>query len=627
MGKALGKAVGTIIDLGTPILAIASKAIFGITPGGFVANMLTPPEPTRDPTEWTSSTDNPLPFAFGLIGVAGKINHRAAYGPDNRYQSIVSTLSRAGPIRSFVSYASEDIVTSFDPTTGKATSGEHSGAMWLQRKIGTQPQSALTSPAGLDGGATIPDWGSSYQMSGAACCMWTGYENSKFTEFEGGVEKPLHVIEGKFGWDPRLDSTWPGGMGPCRLNDPLTWVWIDEGNIAGLNWAIGMWEGAGGGGYGIPYQCSLVGGLGASLAGIDVEAIVYAANIADANGWKVAAWPDTSMDESVVLDQLFQAGGSWRSRVAGKISCVSRGAPQSSLMTVTAADTAGDIEVAFSPSRRDRKNSAVAYYLSEAHGWEQTPIDPVTNPAWVALDGGKRARRYDIPYCPDPDQAAQLTYLELADAREPISGTVPFKPHMRRIKPGDCFTFSEPGFQLDGLKVRALRRTFDPSTGVAKISWRQETDAKYTEAGLATGVTAPPVVPGTPPPRYQSARTPIRRTTLDGTAAVLYPTKTTTGATDTSIDIVEHKAWFSDAAPEDFAAGTVSGLTASTIYAVFGRNGGDYEVEASPALVHMGNPDWVFIGWQSTSDAGGSYPSTPTPPGGWGGNNQLEVQP
>jgi len=531
MGKALA-AVGTAIVIGGAILATGGAvlipalaggglagalgtAAFGITAGQFITAGLAinvvgsslagqaGATQGREATEWVAATDNPLPFAFGRIGVAGLINHRAAYGADNRFQSIVSTLSRAGPIKSFISYASEDIETSFNPTTEKATTGDHAGAMWLQRKIGTQPQAALTSPTGLDGGATIPDWGSTYQMSGAACCMLTMYENSKFTEFQGGVEKPLHVIEGKFGWDPRLDDTWPGGEGDCRLDDPLTWVWIDEGNIAALNWAIGMWEGdSGDGAYGVPHACSQVGGIGSSLAGIDVAAFVYAANVADANGWKVAAWPDTSMDESVVLDQLLQAGGSWRSRVAGKISCVSRGAPQSSLVTVTAKDTAGDIEIAFTPSRRDRKNSAVAYYLSEDHDWEQTPINPISDAAWVTQDGGKRAKRYDIPYCPDPDQAAFLTYLELADAREPISGTVPFKPHMRRIKPGDCFTFTEPGFQLDGLKVRALRRAFDPSTGVVKISWRQETDAKYAAAALAVGTPPPATSGGTAPPVY-----------------------------------------------------------------------------------------------------------------------------
>lgn len=655
MGKALA-AVGTAIVVGGAILATAGAilipaavgggiagalgtAAFGVTAGQFITAGLainlvgsslagaSGSTQGRDPSEWNASTDNPIPFAFGRIGVAGMINHRAAYGRDNRYQSIVSTISGAGPIKSFVSYASQDIVTSFNPTSGVATSGEHSGAMWLQRKIGTQPQSALTSPSGLDAGATIPSWGSAYNMNGRACSMLTLYENSKFTEFQGGVETALHVVEGKFGWDPRLDSTWPGGSGSCRIDNPLTWVWINEGNIAGLNWSIGMWEGAGAGSYGVPYACSQVGGIGASLAGIDVAAFVYAASIADANEWTIAAWPDTSMDESVVLDQFLQAGGSWRARLAGKISCVSRGAPQPSLLTVTAGDTAGDIEIAFTPSRRDRKNTATGYFLSEVHGWEQTPIDPVSNAAWVAMDKGKRAKRYDIPYCDQVDQAAQLTYLELADAREPVSGTVPLKPHMRRIKPGDCFTFSEPGFRFDGLKVRALRRSFDPATGVVKISFRQESDVKYTEAGVVTGTTAPPVDPNMPPPRYQSARTPIRRTTLDGTAAVLYPTKTTTGATDTSIDIIEHKAWFSDAAPQDFAGGTVSGLFASTTYAVFGRNGSDYEVEVSPALTHLGDPDWVFIGWQATSDTGGAYPSNPTPPGGWGGDQQQQQLP
>ncbi len=656
MGKALAT-VGTAIVIGGLALATAGAALiplaaggglagalgtaaFGVTAGQFITAGLalnvvgsslagaSGSTQGRDPTEWNASTDNPIPFAFGRIGVAGMINHRAAYGPDNRYQSIVSTLSGAGPIKSFVSYASQDIVTSFNPSTGIATSGDHSGAMWLQRKIGAQPQTALTSPSGLAGGATIPDWGSAYNMNGRACSMLTMYENSKFSEFQGGVEKALHVIEGKFGWDPRLDSTWPGGSGSCRIDDPLTWVWIDEGNMAGLNWSIGMWEGdSGGGDYGVPYACSQVGGIGASLAGIDVAAFVYAANVADANDWKVAAWPDTSMDESVVLDQFLQAGGSWRARVAGKISCVSRGAPQSSLLTVTARDTAGDIEIAFAPSRRDRKNTATGYFLSEEHGWEQTPIDPVTNAAWVTEDRGKRAKRYDIPYCPDETQAAQLTYLEIADAREPISGTVPFKPYMRRIKPGDCFTFSEPGFQLDGLKVRALRRTFDPSTGVVKISWRQETDAKYTDAGVVTGTTAPPVTPGTPPPVYTSARIPIRRTSHDGATAVPFATASTVGAASTSIDVLEHKAWFSDSAPEEFEAETISGLTAFTSYAVFGRDGDDYVAIPSPADAYFSDPAWVFIGWQYTADGGGSYPTPPTAPPGSGGSSTIDPLP
>ena len=585
---------------------------------------------SRDPLEWSADTDAPIPFAFGRVGVAGKINYASdGYGRDNRYTSIVSTLSGAGPINAFISYESNDVVTSFNPTTGVATTGEHSGAMWLQRKLGTQPQIALASPSGLDAGATVPEWGSAYQMSGKACSMITLYENSKLSEFQGGEEKPLHVIEGLKVWDPRQDSTYPGGSGACRLLNPATWVYSANPILCALKWATGLWEGAGAGSYGVPYACSQVGGIGASIEAIDVAAFVYAANVADANLWIMAGWPDSALDESSVLDLMLQAGGALRSRVAGRISCVSRGIEQASLLTVTGRDTAGPVEVSVGQSRLERINTIIPRFWSEEHGWQMTPADPVTDPDWLVEDrGAKRSRGVDYPYVSGKDQSAQLAYYDIADSREPISGTAPFKPYMRRIKPGDCFTFAEPGLMLDGVKVKCLKRSYDTATGVVSITFRQETDAKHDAAMGREGVTPTPVDPATPPTRYDTVRTPAYRTTLDGSQPVVFTTQTTPGSTDTSIDVLAHRAFFSDAAPIDFAAGTVSGLSAATAYGVFGNEAGVYEAEPSPSLTHMTDPNWVLIGFQATANTGGgTFPDNPTPPGGWGGDNPRYVEP
>ena len=493
-GAAAATAIAsTIVSVGGQIaLAAASSA----------ATMLLTPKQRAEgsSTAFRLDTDAGIPFAFGTVGVGGVLAYRKSFGATNRYQALVSTLSGAGPIKSFVSFAADDEVTTFG-ANDVATSGDHSGAMWLQRKLGTQPQTNLTSPTGLEGSVTAPGWTSAHDMSGRACVMWTLFENSKMTEFKGGVPKPLHVIEGKYGWDPRLDSTYPGGSGSCRLLTPSTWVWITNPALAALNWAVGMWEGSSGGGlYGVPYACSLVGGIGSSIDGIDVAAFVNAANIADANGWTIAAYPSTKDDKFSVLANMLQAAGAMPARKAGKISCVVFGEEQASVVTVTAADTSGPVEVALGQSRLERINTVLPRYYSSAHRWEMTQAAPVSDAAWVSEDGGKRSRGLDYPYVPDADQAAQLAYYDIANAREPISGTVPFKPHMRRIEPGDCFTFDEPGFLLDGVKVKCLRRSYDPMTGGVRITFRQETDAKHAAALGETGTAPDPTVPDTPYP-------------------------------------------------------------------------------------------------------------------------------
>lgn len=727
-GWALSTITGAAISVGVPKMAAFAAAKFALSAGanlalsvGASAVLNRRPGASRDPVEWVADTDMPIPFPFGRVGVAGKLVYPSdGYGPDNRYTSLVSVLAGAGPINAYVSFKSNDILTAFG-AGDVAITGEHSGEMWLQRKLGAQPDTALSSPAGLDGGATVPKWGSTYKLSGKACCIQTLYENSKFSEYRGNEEKPLHTILGKFGWDPRLDSTWPGGSGSCRLDDPSTWVYITNGAIAALNWAIGMWEGdSGGGKYGVPYACTQVGGIGSSLDGIDVAAFVYAANVADANAWIISAWPDTAMDESAVLDLMLQSAGALRSRNAGRISCVSRGAPQSSLVTVTARDTAGPLEISFGQSRLERINTIVARYWSEEHGWQMTPLAPVTDDDWLTEDRGiKRSRGVDYPYVRLPDQAAQLAYYDIADAREPISGTAPFKPYMRRIKPGDCFTFNEPGFALNGLKVKCLTRSYDPITGVVRIGFRQETDAKHDAAMGRTGEppvvidpNGPPTVPTVPAPTVDSMaivfdgaapRARIRINNPDNDAltyvvrwravsgsflsyVIEYPIPTAplasvvelttsvlpidasveigvaflgygltpatatwasdilstsrsgarrpigrsipypTSATDTTISILAFDAYMDTGETISLPADTITGLTASTSYGVFWKDGVGYEAEVSPATAHMTTGGWLFVGWQATEDGSGVFPTGDPRPGGWGGDQLTDQQ-
>lgn len=505
MGKTLktvGMVLGAAAMIATGVGALAmpglagSVTLFGVSTGTLnlasagltaVGGLLDKPQSagSGSPSDWTSNPDQPTPFAFGRVGVAGKIIHRDEYGKDNKLQGIVSIFSGAGPIRGFVSYKADDLAVSFVSNGGTAI-GKYRRQMWRSWRLGAQPDTALSLPTGLDEGAVMPAWDYRYKLSGKACDLLTVQQDSKFSVYPSGVPTPMVELDGVFGYDPRYDDNYPGGAGPCRLGVRSTYVWIDNPIIAGLNWALGMIENG-----------QVVGGIGASIHGIDVPAFVEAANVADANEWKVTAWPDTSEDASQVLRQFLQAGGASYARHAGKISCVTRGAARPSIVTITARDTCGPLELDTGSSSFNRLNTITPEFMSAAHGWQHVPTDPVTYASLRAEDGGKKADRIRYRFAPSAKQAGQLAAYDILDAREPFSGTIPLKPHLRRLKRGDCFTLSEPGFLLDGVKFIVLGRTYDAQKGEVRLAFRSETDGKHD---LALGkTTTMPEYPGLTP--------------------------------------------------------------------------------------------------------------------------------
>lgn len=455
--------------------------------------------------EFVIDPDGPIPFAAGRVGVSGSVIHRDTFGPDLMYYGIVFVLSGAGPITAIESFKADDYPMSFD-ANGGATTEPYRQELFFRYVLGHQPAPlALATPSGFKNGATLPGWTSAHKLSGKAAGAIFMAENSKGSAFPTGEIKPLVQMMGLKGWDPTLDSTYPGGSGPCRLHDSSTWVTLTCPILWALKWALGLWEGptlkgAPAHGSTTDYQ---VGGIGAKLSGIDVPAFVAASNIAKANGWTVSAYPNTDDDKHQVLQSFLQAGGAIYSQRAGKISCISRAAPRTSIVTLSAADTAGPLEIDAAASRIDRINTLRPRFWSPAHRWQMTALDgEVTAESYREEDGAVRSRGVDYPYVSNAVQAAQLAALQIANTREGIAGVIPLKPHLQRIRPGDAFTITEPGFVLNGLKCLCLNTDYDPATGVVRVSFVSETDGKYPFA-LGQSPTPPTPQVLTPvDPRY-----------------------------------------------------------------------------------------------------------------------------
>lgn len=438
------------------------------------------------PTEWTADPDAAIPFVSGLRGIAGQIVHRDTFGPNNRYQGIVTVYSGGGPVNAYSTFYVDSVAKTF---TGEIMDGTPANALYRQTKLGAQPDTVLTSPT-VTGSYTLTGWGASHKLSGFACSMITLFQDGDLKRWPTGEPKVIQLVQGMLAWDPRQDGTWPGGVGACRLATPSTWVYSTNPIIHALKWCLG-----------IKHNGVMVGGIGSSVDGIDVTAFIDAANIADTNTWTVSAVAYSLDDKYQTLQAYLQAGGAVAARRAGKISCVSRGAAPSSLVTISTADTAGPFELNAGAPREGRINTIIPRCVSADHDWEMVPLSPVSNSTYVTEDSGAtRSRGVDYPFVSAVNQAAQLARYDIADSREGLTGTIPLKPYMRDLDPGDCFTITEDGFALSGQKFLVLSRSYDPKSDVVNVTVRSETNAKHAWALAGTG-TAPatPSLGGTNP--------------------------------------------------------------------------------------------------------------------------------
>lgn len=503
MALAMGAGVGLLGSASLATSAVLSVGSFSVSAGALlsvgslvssIGGSLAQPKVSSagGALGWVGDPNGPMHFAAGRIAVGGDLRHKAAYGPNDRmYFSAVTVVSDAGPIDGFESFTANDIAVTFD-ASGKANTSYYANVMWRRTQLGFQPEgSYLASPSGLQGGASLPNWGASHKLSGKAAFILTLSENSKQSAYKGQYPKPRTIIRGLRVYDWRRDSTYPGGAGPQRLNDPSTWAYSANPILWSVKWLLGLWEGPTG--KGAPQVDYQVGGIGTRWENIDVAAFTEAANIADTHGWTCAAWPSTDDDKAQVLDAFLQAGGAYYIERAGKASCIHRAAPRVSVATITAADTAGPIELDTSASYLDRKNTGVATYLSEADGWKMTALPEVSSSQWVTEDGGrKRSVPVTYSYVDKAKQAAELMCLALAHTREGISGRIPLKSYMQGIVPGSAFTITEPEFVLNGLKGLCLEANYDAMTGVHTVTFVSETDAKYPYAFGQTPNPPPP---------------------------------------------------------------------------------------------------------------------------------------
>ena len=428
-------------------------------------------------TKWKADPYAGMPYAMGRTLVAGNIVARLLKGNYNEYEGICTVLS-VGPIQSIdTTFMNKTTMTWSVPATGadtKAATNGYAGWIWQHETLGLCP--APYAPGQNEG---FPLWGSSYKLSGLAAVFNTLNYNANDKNTLTTEPQPGWIIHGVYVYDPRQDSTYPGGSGSCRALNESTYVWSENPHLHALTWALGRWQNG-----------VRVAGIGLPISAIDMASFVEGANLDDARGWKIGGQvftrPDTPWNS---LKAMLQAGGSHPVLNGGVLSSINR-APRVSLATIGPGDVVGKCTFAATQPRRTRLNGILPQYRSEAHDWELVTAQIVQVPSYVSIDGDERTQEISYPLVQQVNQAAQLAAYDICDAREAGPGQVPLKPAWLNYKVGDCVTFApETGFSL---KVLITGRAIDAQSGTVTYTLRGETDSKHSYALGLTG-TAPAI--------------------------------------------------------------------------------------------------------------------------------------
>lgn len=475
----LGVALTTIAAVASATSAVA-MAIAQAT--------MKPPDMRGSVSQVLIGNNLPVPYGMGRTYAGGMLVYDDSSGDNNRWRFQVMVTSGAGPIEEV-----EDILLDYNPATfdgsGDAV-GWYGDFLDVQFRLGARPDTAFTA-GGIN---PMPGWTSAHKLSGFSAYRVKMKFDKDGKRFASGVPQWGMLAKYVKVYDPRLDTTYPGGAGAHRWNDESTWAWSENPALHALAYARGRYIEKDSGGSPLTVPVKVVGvGLRDYPEAIRIDQFVELANICDANGWTLGGFvyegPGLSKWDN--LKRILQAAASepvWTGGTLGlKIS-----APKTPLVTITRNDlTDGEISVQAMQSWRDKINTVVPRVRLETHKWEYVQLEAVEGSTYITEDGETKTKEVQFDLCQNEDQGAELAAYAVVNSREFGPITLPCKPYLMAFRPGEAVTVDLTPDLPEAFTAVIIGRQIDPSTGSVMLTLESETDAKHDFALGRTGVPPP----------------------------------------------------------------------------------------------------------------------------------------
>lgn len=425
----------------------------------------------------TIDPSTPRKFAFGETAFATDIRYIEPSGAEQEYfDEVLCAASHK--------VASIDEIWLEDRLAWSAGAGVQAFyAGYLD--VWTVPEAGPAAYATVNAGAS---WGAGTPMTGCALVHLrfkrTGVTKKAESPFAGSV--PFRItVKGKGApvYDPRRDSTVPGGLGPMRANDQTTWAFSDGADVLGENPALQILTYLLGWRIKNPVTLAwkLAVGVGIPPARIDLESFITAANLCD---------------EPVTL----AAGGTEpRYRAAGVYSEGEGRLATLSTMTNACRGTLRDAggRLALSIAHNDLGGIPAERVFTDrdvlgAYDWEQTPsleesysivrgryVDASDNSLFQMVDypavsiaspdGIERVLPLDMPAVQSPSQAQRLAKMALQRSLYRGRFQAEFGVRAEAVDVGEVIklTFSAVGF-VEKL-FRVLEQTLNDNGRIGMV--------------------------------------------------------------------------------------------------------------------------------------------------------------
>lgn len=489
--RAVGKIAGVVATVasfipGGQAIAAAAAAVSAVANTG--AQLLAKKPPVRGAVNNVLvASEGPMACIIGRSYYGGQLTYDRGYGPTiddvpNPYRFLVASYG-IGPAESI-----ENILIDFAPISfsGTAATGFYAGFLYASKQLGAQPESAALAPQW----SGAPDWGSTSKLSGKIAVGLSAKWDKKGKKWPNGLGQPGIVGVQRKAYDPRLDSTQPGGSGSCRANDESTWVNDANAALQAGTYILGRRQNG-----------MHVFGIGDTVDAIDVPTLMAWANVCEVNGWEANG----------VLIESGQPGERWanlkRLCAAGGCEPIQLGtgysfryqAPRVALDTITKDDYA-DAEISYDAVTwsRERPNGLIPKIRSESHKWELTAGTLIQYADYVTDDGQSITQEAVWEMVTDSGQGAELTAYRLLDQRELGPFDLPLKWRMRSYAPGSLLVWNDPELGIDNITVEVLRRSIDVVARRVTLTVQSKTDGK-DDFALGKTTTLPPAPTLTPP--------------------------------------------------------------------------------------------------------------------------------
>lgn len=440
------------------------------------------------------SANGAIPYGMGRCFYAGSQLHDVGYGgkvgkTKNPYLSKVYVWSGGGPIDGIESFLMDWQVVPFSTA---AAIGYYNGWLFARHQLGQRPEAtALAGPWGA-----VPDWSAAHKLSGMAASMISFRFDRDNKVWANGVPAFGVIARHARVYDPRNDSTYPGGEGSHRFGDEDTFQFDRNAALNAITYARGR--------FAIDTvtdaQTLKVIGCGFPFESFDWPQWTAFANTCEANGWycdgHVFDGPGISLWDNL---KRICAAGSGVPVISGGLLSVRFQSPKVALDTITIEDFAdGERLVPGMRSYKDRMNTMVPKYRSEANKWEYVQSDAIRFQEYVDMDQGEeKEEEFLCEMVTGKDQAAQLTAYELFNRRELSGISYPCKPRLWQYRLGEALQVIDAETGLNHLCVIAAVSK-DISSATVSLTFETETTAKHALALAMTG-TAPPPPTLTPP--------------------------------------------------------------------------------------------------------------------------------